>query len=47
MADIEKVPAAPDDATAAEEPTELPLADVDDVAGGSAGIPPDFYLVVS
>jgi hypothetical protein len=32
MADIENVPAAP-----AEEPTELPLADVDDVAGGTGG----------
>jgi hypothetical protein len=37
MADIENVPAPSDEETAIEEPTELPLADVDDVAGGQGG----------
>jgi hypothetical protein len=34
MADIQNVPAVPDEATTAEDPTELPLADLDNVAGG-------------
>jgi hypothetical protein len=39
MADMEKVPAVPEDATAVEEPTELEPADLDEIAGaGFAGV---------